>query len=295
MITSWAKGGHRTAHSLGMRRRRFARLYRSNEQVQRAWWTGYDEAKDTALADTLDSPELLERFRSGGSLPRGFGFTLDERIVEIPWVVANLSSPGAVLDAGSALNHPIILERVMPRVESLTITTFTEEETNSSLGQAYVTADLRELPFADESFDTIVCVSTLDHVGMDNSAYGSTEPPSQDPDGEVALAVAELHRVLRAGGRLLVTVPYGRQQDLGWCRQFDEAGVRRIARDFGTDETSIRVYAHTKRGWNRSTLKRAAGATYRDPKREELLDGDFAYAAAAVACLTLTREDPPAA
>ena len=74
--------------------------YRSNEQVQRAWWTGYDEAKDTALADTLDSPELLERFRSGGSLPRGFGFTLDERIVEIPWVVANLSSPGAVLDAG---------------------------------------------------------------------------------------------------------------------------------------------------------------------------------------------------
>ena len=83
-------------------------------------------------------------------------------------------------------NHPIILERMMPRVESLTITTFTEKETNSALGQAYVTADLRELPFADESFDTIVCVSTLDHVGMDNSAYGSTEPRSQDPDGEVA-------------------------------------------------------------------------------------------------------------
>jgi SAM-dependent methyltransferase len=278
-----------------MPRRRFARLYRSDEDVQREWWEGYDEAKDTALTDTLDSAELLERFRSGRSLPRGFGFTLDERIVEIPWVVANLPSAGPVLDAGSALNHPIILQRVMPRVESLTISTFTEEETNADLGQHYVTADLRELPFSDGSFEAIACVSTLDHVGMDNSEYGSTEPRSEDPDREVGLALAELHRVLRPGGRLLVTVPYGRPQDLGWCRQFDESGVGRIAREFGTNEPSIHVYAHTKRGWNRSTLRRAAGASYRDPKREELLDGDFAYAAAAVACLALTREGPPAA
>jgi SAM-dependent methyltransferase len=295
MVTLWGNGGHQTAHSLGLPRRRFTRLYRSDEDVQREWWEGYDEAKDTALADTLGSPGLLERFRSGRSLPRGFGFTLDERIVEIPWVVANLPSPGRVLDAGSALNHPIILERVMPRVESLTITTFTEEATNADLGQTYVTADLRELPFADGSFEAIACVSTLDHIGMDNSAYGSTEPRSEDPDREVALAVAELHRVLRPGGRLLLTVPYGRPQDLGWCRQFDEAGVRRIAADFDANGSSIRVYAHSKRGWNRSTLQRASEASYRDPKREEPLEGDFAYAAAAVACLSLTREDAPAA
>ena len=114
-----------------------------------------------------------------------------------------------MLDAGSALNHPIILERVMPRVESLTITTFTEEEAHPELGPAYVTADLRKLPFENGSFETIVCVSTLDHVGMDNSAYGATDTRSGDPGREVGLAVAELHRVLRPGGRLLVTVPYG--------------------------------------------------------------------------------------
>ncbi|HEY6771527.1 MAG TPA: class I SAM-dependent methyltransferase [Solirubrobacterales bacterium] len=292
MISSWMHGGHPTAHSLGMPRWRFARAYRSKEEVQRVWWTGYDSAKDRALADTLDSRGLLERFRSGQSLPRGFGFTLDERVVEIPWVVANLPSKGAVLDAGSALNHRLFLERVMPRVQSLTITTFTEEDAHPELGPSYVTADLRELPFEDESFETVVCVSTLDHIGMDNSAYGATEARSDDPDREVDLAVSELHRVLRPGGRLLVTVPYGRAEDHGWCRQFDEAGVRRMAAGFQDPE--IRIYQHSRRGWNRSSPERASEATYRDPRRHDLLLEDCAFAASAVACLRLTRPGSPA-
>ena len=285
---------HPTAHSLGMRPRRFARRYWSNAKVQSNWWMGYDEAKDRALAATLKSPELLERFRFGRSLPRGFGFSLDERIVEIPWVVANLPSAGPVLDAGSALNHRVILEHVMPRVASLTITTFTEEETNAELGPSYVTADLRALPFEDESFETIVCVSTLDHVGMDNSAYGAPENSSEDPDREVALAVGELYRVLRPGGRLFVTVPYGRPEDHGWCRQFDEPGVRRIAGAFREGDTEIAIYAHSLRGWNRSTLDGASGATYRDPRRHDRLLSGCAFAAGAVACLQMTRPDSPA-
>jgi SAM-dependent methyltransferase len=269
-----------------MPRRLFVRRYRSSENVQRGWWIGYDEAREKALADTLGSAELLERFRTGGSLPRGFGFTLDERIVEIPWVLANLPSTGPVLDAGSALNHPAILERVMPQIESLTITTFTEDP---ELGPSYVQADLRSLPFDDGSFETVVCVSTLDHVGMDNTEYGATEGRSDDPDGEVAVAVHELRRVLRVGGRLLVTVPYGRPEDHGWCRQFDERGLRAITAAFGDGESEVAVYAHSRRGWNRSTLDGASEATYRDPRRHDLLLDGCAFAAGAVACISLTR------
>jgi SAM-dependent methyltransferase len=46
------------------------------------------------------------------------------------------------------------------------------------------------LPFVDESFDTVLCTSVLEHV--DN----------------VEQAVAELCRVLRPGGRLLITMPF---------------------------------------------------------------------------------------
>ncbi|HLY33902.1 MAG TPA: methyltransferase domain-containing protein, partial [Jatrophihabitantaceae bacterium] len=46
------------------------------------------------------------------------------------------------------------------------------------------------LPFRDASFDSILCTSVLEHV--DNAEY----------------AVSEIARVLKPGGRLLVTVPF---------------------------------------------------------------------------------------
>jgi SAM-dependent methyltransferase len=52
-------------------------------------------------------------------------------------------------------------------------------------------ADVRKLPFADETFDAVVSNSTLDHF------------PSQD---DIAAALVELRRVLRPGGTLLVTL-----------------------------------------------------------------------------------------
>ncbi len=55
--------------------------------------------------------------------------------------------------------------------------------------------DVRALPFEHESFDAVVSNSTLDHLeGID----------------EVATALGEIHRVLRPGGRLVLTVdnPY---------------------------------------------------------------------------------------
>jgi SAM-dependent methyltransferase len=55
---------------------------------------------------------------------------------------------------------------------------------------ADVIADLRDLPLEDDSFDAAVCTEVLEHV----------ETPGE--------AVAELARILRPGGRLLVTVPF---------------------------------------------------------------------------------------
>lgn len=52
-------------------------------------------------------------------------------------------------------------------------------------------ADVRWLPFADETFDFIVSNSTLDHF----------ESPHEIADG-----LRELHRVLRSGGQLLLTL-----------------------------------------------------------------------------------------
>lgn len=52
-------------------------------------------------------------------------------------------------------------------------------------------ADVRRLPFLDATFDTVISTSTLDHF--------------RDAD-QIRRGLEELHRVLRPGGRILVTL-----------------------------------------------------------------------------------------
>jgi SAM-dependent methyltransferase len=66
-----------------------------------------------------------------------------------------------------------------------------------------VQADIASLPFPADAFDVVVSLSTLEHVGL--GWYGSAAESSTDHR-----AIAEIRRVLRPGGRLILTVPYGR-------------------------------------------------------------------------------------
>ena len=56
-------------------------------------------------------------------------------------------------------------------------------------------ADVRALPFADDTFDVVVSNSTLDHL---------------DSLDEIRMSLREIYRVLRADGRLLITLDNGR-------------------------------------------------------------------------------------
>ncbi len=281
----WRHRGHPSAATFGLPPRLLVRGLRRQPLLEQRWIWDYEQMKESAIASTLDDPGLMERFGAGAQLPRGFGFGIDERVVELPWGIATLSG-GDVLDAGSALNHEPVLTRVMPRVASLTISTFTTEDTFDHLQPRYVTADLRALPFDDDSFDAVLSISTLEHVGMDNSAYGSDEPPSDDPNRELDAALSELLRVLRPGGEMRITVPYGRAENQGWLRQFDRSGVEWISHRLG-GEVAVTIYRHSYRGWQRSNLLRAANARYRDPRGRRHPTDDCTFAAEAVACLAL--------
>ena len=271
--------------------RSFARRLRTDAEFHGEWARRYPELKDEAIAETLADPAVMESFRTGDELPREFGLALDERVVEFPWVIARRPT-GDVLDAGSALNHRVVLEPLLPSVRSLTITTFTPDAERELPGPRYVAADLRELPFEDRSFDTVVSISTLEHVGMDNSEYGSSEPRSDDPDREMGRALDELRRVLRPGGRLLLTVPYGRREDHGWLRQFDRRGLRRLLERSRMRLDELVVYRHTLAGWHVSGLWRASLARYRNFHAQPTPQRDCASAARAVACAELSL--PPA-
>lgn len=160
-----------------------------------------------------------------------FAQGLDERAIEMPLALfaAGLSQPGQVLDAGAALNLPVVREIVGRPVARLTHFTLPGANETPLPGDPdrfeYAFGDLRAMPYADGAFDRVVCVSTLEHVDLDNTRYSDVAEPASGPP---SAAVAELVRVLAPGGTLLVTVPYGAAREHEWFRIFDAEGLRAL-------------------------------------------------------------------
>lgn len=131
-------------------------------------------------------------------------FRLWSRRWEYPFVTQRViqfvekqgDGPVRVLDAGSGVTHfPYFLRAEVPRSE---ITCFDSNSTyhpmfaavNKTMGEQkvkFVEGWLQKLPFEDDSFDAVCCISVLEHT----SNYGEI--------------LDEFARVLRHGGLLVIT------------------------------------------------------------------------------------------
>jgi len=196
----------------------------------------------------------------------------DERVIEIPWVLARLRS-GRVLDVGYAFAEPAYLAGLLASgVGELVGVDLAEVEVP---GMETIAADVRELPFPDAHFDQALLVSTLEHVGADNERYGLEA--SRDRYG-IGTALRELRRVLRAEGSLLVTVPVGEPQDYGWFRQEDVRGWTHHFVRTGWFVEELELYELRDEGWRASPAFDGRGVRY----------GDRGPAASAVLCADLS-------
>lgn len=146
---------------------------------------------------------------------------------EYPWALERAALPdGArILDAGAGDSIlPVYLAKLGHEV------TVVDVSFDGRLGEwhdveiEYVRADLADMPFQADSFDAVFCISVIEHL----------------PDERIPGALAELRRVLRPGGPLLLTTDYYEDADAEiWHRSperefrvdwgvFDEERLQRL-------------------------------------------------------------------
>lgn len=114
---------------------------------------------------------------------------------EYPWAMgrANLKPGSRVLDAGCGASiFPVYLAKIGQQVTGLDLHVPLGLNEAHDVAVNYCEGQLTELPFEDASFDNIFCISVIEHLGHEGAPA----------------ALAEMRRVLKPGGRLLVTTDF---------------------------------------------------------------------------------------
>ena len=258
---------------------------------QKPWTKGYSKYKEMFISKTLHDDNLLMTFLHQGLLPANYGFRLDERCIEYPWLFSRLSlTDQSLLDAGSALNFDYLLNLEVLKNRNIVIYTLSPEDTLSRSNISYIYGDLRRTIIRSEHFDEIVCISTLEHIGMDNTVlYSKDGRFAESRVDDYRIVVKELKRLLKFGGRLFITVPYGNYHNHHWLQVFDKAMLNNILKEFDGTECQITYYRYNPDGWQLSSADDSAHCTYFDIHQGQDYDFDYAAAARAVACMVLTK------
>jgi len=253
---------------------------------------GYTEYKESQLRAILADPALVETFRSGAPLPQGFGTRLDERIVEYPWVLSRLGTgTGLIVDAGSTFNKRTLLDLPVLKDRRILVYTLETDWITYDPRLSYIFGDLRDMLLRDGAAETLVCISTLEHVGFtyEYKTFSRRNPwPHSRPESYLD-AVREFSRVLAPGGHMLLTVPFGQREDHGWLQQFDASMIEAVKTAFGGRVATETYYRYVDGGWRTSSAQDCAGLSYFNIHETGAFEEDGLAAARAVCCLDLEK------
>lgn len=212
---------------------------------------GSEEYREAALLEEVLRHHLDEPFTLDG-VPHWPGTS--ERLIEILWVLSRVPR-GRVLDVGYAFASPVYLSTLVRSQPCYGLDVATRQVD----GLTPVAGDARWMPFRDGSFDVVILISTVEHIGRDNSQYRIGAPTG--PGGDVD-ALGEAKRVLAPAGSIFVTVPFGQREELGSQVQYDEAGWREVVAAAGLSVTEEQAFRREELGWVRSSIDSLGDVRY---------------------------------
>jgi hypothetical protein len=174
-----------------------------------------------------------------------------ERAVEVPIAfhfLMNQPSGSSILEVGNVLQHyenalsdklHIRDRRIVDKFES---------------GDGIECIDIMDVG-AHEKYQTIISVSTLEHVGQSRAPGGDFGERKRATDLEAPLkAAAKIYDLLSVGGRALLTVPFGKLIDGGWYIQFSSEYLDLLSTKYGLPREAISLSClknvAREPGWN---------------------------------------------
>ncbi len=274
------------------------RLGELRRLAKAALWKRAGRSPESSWAGAAKWAAIEENIRSAPNGRYGYDDAgLDERVVEYPWLferLAALAPEGRVLDAGSVLNYERVLRawhaKRLPPVSIVTLGHEGHEFVSDRV--RYEFADLRDLPYRDGWFSLSLSLSTLEHVGLDNTIYGSAAGAAarSNPASEAGKALDEIGRVTKRGGTLLLSVPYGARSNRGWFRIFDAEELQQLISRPGWKDATVRYYRARAEGWRECSANEASDAGYNEPRGGQRTAPPFVAAAEAVALVEMTRD-----
>ncbi|MGD1156172.1 MAG: methyltransferase domain-containing protein [Terriglobia bacterium] len=183
----------------------------------------------------FNEPIILE-FDSKG---RPAWFRTSERIIEKAWVLRHLEgldNGSKILDVGCAES---LLSMELASNGFLVIGVDVRHFPLSHPNFHLIQGDVTTAPLEPCFFDAAILLSTIEHIGL--GWYG-------DPKGEnqQEAAMAQIYRLLKPGGRLLVTVPFGRPALTPLHRIFDPPGLRKLLEKFKIESLEFGIKVDEK-------------------------------------------------
>lgn len=208
--------------------------------------------------------------------PAGYGRGQNERVIEIPWALSRYYGEERVLEVGYAFAEARYLE-ALRRLDVPDLHGFDQSPADFPWLRRHH-GDIRDCPLPNGYFDLVLCISTIEHIGMDNERYGGESEHDRSGDH---LALAEMARIVRPGGRIIVTVPFGRDEDRGWYRHYGYERWHALLRSVDCEVTSEAYFGYfASTGWVRVEPEQLAHVGYQERG---------ATNAAGLACAELTR------
>lgn len=168
------------------------------------------------------------------------GWEATERIVELPFLFSVLPEPlggfkTRTLDIGSC-ESLLIME-----LDKLGFDSWGVDMRYYVEGYPkFIKCDARNLSMIPtSSFDVVIAISTIEHVGLVETPYGTDNVIDSDADIKV---ISEMLRVVRSGGggnngsgKVIITLPYGDGIDSlkKWIRFYNKQRVEKIVKKTG--------------------------------------------------------------